>query len=81
MLDIHHYILKFFPVYNFSLSGPVIELAKYEVIGLIEFSSESAGQLGIEATRKFIDNLHGAQPGVRILEIGNQKDILNKLGR
>lgn len=59
---------------------PVVELADYEVIGLIEFSSESAGQLGIEATRKFIDNLHGAQPGVRILEIGNQKDILNKLG-
>lgn len=59
---------------------PVVELADYEVIGLIEFTSQPADQLGREATRKFIDNLHAAQPGVRILEIGNQKDILNKLG-
>lgn len=59
---------------------PAIELANYEVIGLIEFSSKEAGQLGAEATREFIDNLHAAQPGVRILELGNQKDILEKLG-
>jgi hypothetical protein len=40
---------------------PVIELAKYELIGLIGFSSKEAGQLGAEAIKKVMDNLQGAQ--------------------
>lgn len=59
---------------------PVIDLTNYQTIGIIDFVSQPPGQMGAEATRKFIDNLHAAQPGTRILEIGNQATILKDLG-
>lgn len=59
---------------------PVVELSNYAAIGLVEFVSQPPGQLGAEATRKFINNLHAAQPGIRILEIGSQENVLRDLG-
>lgn len=59
---------------------PRVELANYKAIGLVEFVSQPPDRLGKEATRKFIDNLHAAQPGIPILEIGNQANVLKKLG-
>ena len=59
---------------------PVVDLSSYGAVGLVDFVSQSPGQLGKDATRKFINNLHAAQPGMRILEIGGQADILRELG-
>lgn len=59
---------------------PAVELASYETIGLVEFASKPPGELGAEATRKFINNVHAAQPGIRILEIGSQAAVLRDLG-
>lgn len=59
---------------------PRIELANYPAIGLVEFVPKRPGRLGGDATRKFINNLHAAQPGIRILELGSQADILKEAG-
>lgn len=59
---------------------PVVELSNYQNIGLVEFVSQPEDQLGKEATRKFIENLHAAQPGIPIVEIGSQVNVLTKIG-
>ncbi|HEX5774019.1 MAG TPA: hypothetical protein VFY07_06810, partial [Geomobilimonas sp.] len=58
---------------------PRVDLANYPAIGLVEFTSRPP-RLGADATRKFIDNLHGAQPGIRILELGSQTTVLKEAG-
>lgn len=60
---------------------PRVNLTDYPAIGVIEFVATPAGTLGADATRKFIANLHGAQPGVRILELGSQEQVLQEVGR
>jgi hypothetical protein len=59
---------------------PVVRLGNYQAVGLVEFVSQPPGQMGTEATRKFIDDLHAAQPGIRILEIGSEADVMKDLG-
>ncbi|GFE59300.1 hypothetical protein [Geobacter sp. AOG1] len=58
---------------------PHVELANYPAIGVIEFVSRPPG-LGADATKKFINNLHAAQSGVRILELGSQPSVLKDAG-
>jgi hypothetical protein len=60
---------------------PRVELTTYPSIGVIEFVSPQSGLLGADATRKLIANLHGAQPGVRILELGSQTKLLQEVGQ
>ena len=60
---------------------PRVELTTYPSIGVIEFVSPQPGPLGADATRKFIANVHGAQPGVRILELGSQAKVLQEVGQ
>ncbi|KAF0215512.1 MAG: hypothetical protein FD174_4106 [Geobacteraceae bacterium] len=59
---------------------PRVELTSYPSIGVIEFVSTQPGTLGTDATREFIANLHGAQPGVRILELSSQAKVLQEVG-
>lgn len=59
---------------------PRVELANYPAIGVIEFVPKRPGRLGADATRKFIDNLHAAQSGIRILELGSQESVLKEAG-
>ena len=59
---------------------PRMELSTYPSIGVIEFVSPQSGTIGADATRKFIANIHSAQPGVRILELGSQAKILQDVG-
>ena len=60
---------------------PTIDLHLYETIGLVQFSSNAEGALDALATQKFIEALQAAQPGVRILELGDQAEILESVGR
>jgi hypothetical protein len=55
-------------------------LFTYSSIGVIEFVSPQSGPIGADATRKFIANLHGAQPGIRILELGSLAKVLQEVG-
>jgi hypothetical protein len=59
---------------------PRMELSTYPSIGVIEFVSRQSGTIGADATRKFIANLHSAQPGIRLLELGSQAKVLQEVG-
>lgn len=59
---------------------PLVDLAPYEIVGIIEFSSNYEGNLAPFATQQFMENIQKAQPGVRILEIGKEKQALESIG-
>ena len=59
---------------------PRIDLRQHEVIGIIDFSFSSEGELGTFATRKFIEEMRRDQGMVRIVELGSEEDILQTVG-
>ena len=59
---------------------PRIDLSDYEVIGIIEFSCNQKGKLGDLTTRRFMEAAREDQSIVRIVQLGTEKDVLNKIG-
>jgi hypothetical protein len=59
---------------------PRIDLHNHEVLGIIEFSSSSKGDLAPFATQRFIESVRRDQGLVRILELGTQEDVMRDLG-
>jgi hypothetical protein len=59
---------------------PRVDLHNHEVLGIIEFSSSSKGDLAPFATQRFIEAVRRDQGLVRILELGTQEDVLRDLG-
>jgi hypothetical protein len=59
---------------------PRVDLKAFPIIGLIEFDAQPPGQLGPDATQKFLGNLQAAQPGVRVLELGSREKVLHEVG-
>jgi hypothetical protein len=59
---------------------PLVDLAPYDIVGIIEFSCNYEGNLAPFATQKFMEQIQYAQPGVRILEIGSEKRALEAVG-
>ena len=62
------------------LVPPKIELKAYHSIGVIEFSTNAEDTLKPYVTQNFIQNVQSAQPGTRILELGDEEQILRALG-
>ena len=60
---------------------PRIDLARHELIGVIEFSSTSEGELGALATRRFMESARQDQGLVRVLEVGPAQQALGSVGR
>jgi len=60
---------------------PRVDLKAFPTIGVIDFEALSPGELEQEATQKFLGNLQGAQPGVRLLELGRRQEVLRQIGR
>lgn len=60
---------------------PKVDLRLYEKIGMIELASNAEGVLKQFATQKLIQTIQSAQPGVRILELGDEKRVLSAVGR
>lgn len=60
---------------------PRVDLSEWPVIGVVEFTSEMNKSLSHEATQKFIMHLQSAQPGVRILELGEHNQLLESVRR
>ena len=58
------------------LVPPRIDLARYESIGMIEFTSSGTKGLGGTASREFLATIQSAQPGTPILELGDQVRVL-----
>lgn len=63
------------------LMPPKIDLHEFQKIGLVEFTSNAEGDLQALASQKFIQTLQSAQPGVPVLELGDQKHVLKSIER
>ena len=59
---------------------PRIDLREHEVIGIINFTFSSRGNLGDFATRKFTEAARQDQGLVRIIPLGSEPEILKTIG-
>ena len=59
---------------------PQIDLATLGTIGVVAFDVQSDEHLPGDITLKFIQHLQAAQPGVPILELGSQANVLREIG-
>jgi len=55
---------------------PRVDLARWGTIGIVEFGGGDDPELGLLATREFMEALQAAQPGARILELGSEQRVL-----
>jgi hypothetical protein len=60
---------------------PRVDLKQHEMIGIIEFDSESSGALGALASRRFTESARRDQGLVRMIGIGPKRDALRTVGR
>ncbi len=58
-----------------------MDLAEWTSIGIVTFDGEIDQKLAGQATRRFIEMIQAAQPGVRIVELGKASAVLEELGR
>lgn len=65
------------------LEPPAYDLHPFGAVGLLQFTSSSSpnGNLPQYATQRFLAELQQAQPGVRILELGNAQQALASVGK
>jgi len=61
------------------LVPPRVNLRAYDRVGLIDLSSSTEGELRQLTTQKLIQAIQSAQPGVRILELGDEKQVLHSI--
>ncbi len=59
---------------------PRMDLAEWTSIGIVTFDGETDQKLAAQATRRFIEMIQAAQPGVRIVELGKASAVLEELG-
>jgi hypothetical protein len=60
---------------------PVIDLRTYNAVAVLEFPVLGlAHKSPQEVTRRYLAMLYGAQPGVKVLEIGDELQVLAELG-
>ena len=62
------------------LVPPRVDLKTYPSIGVVEFSTNAEETLKPYVTQNFIENIQSAQPGTRILELGDADHLLRSLG-
>jgi hypothetical protein len=63
------------------LVPPRVDLDSYPTLGIVTFTSNARGNLEEHATRKFMQAVQHAQPGVRILELGGEERVLGAIER
>lgn len=61
------------------LMPPKISLTTYNKIGMIQFSSNAQGNLQQFVSQKFLQVLQSSQPGVLVLELGDENKVLQKI--
>ena len=59
---------------------PRIDLSDYEMIGIMEFTCNQKGKLADLTTRRFMEAAREDQSVIRIVQLGTEKDVLNKIG-
>jgi hypothetical protein len=58
-----------------------VDLQAFQRIGLVKFSSNAEGKLQALASQEFIQKMQSSQPGVPVLELGDEKLVLQEIGR
>jgi hypothetical protein len=59
---------------------PRMELKEYGTLGVAEFSSNYIPAVNARATRELQARIHAAQPGTRLVELGNREVLLATVG-
>jgi len=59
---------------------PVIDLRNYATVAVIDFPVKGMFSQQSDVTHRFLASIHSAQPGVKILELGSEQQVLNGLG-
>jgi hypothetical protein len=59
---------------------PRMDLQRYDMIGIVDFTSSSERELGARAARQFMEQVQQAQPGTRFIELGDRDALLASLG-
>ena len=61
---------------------PRMDLAQFNTIGLVTFTSnETDPQLRRHCTQQFLQAIHDAQPGTRVIELGEESRVLASVDR
>lgn len=60
---------------------PAIDLARHEILGVIEFTSENKGTLVAYTTQTVIEEMRADQGMIRIVELGPGEEVLESVGR
>jgi hypothetical protein len=59
---------------------PRVDLQGFGTVGLLEFASNANDTINAQTTREFESHIHAAQPGTRIVELGNREALLAAMG-
>ncbi len=59
---------------------PRVDLAEYRTIGIVEFASNQQGPLPRYTSEQFLAAIQSSQPGVRVVELGPENQVLNDIG-
>jgi hypothetical protein len=57
-----------------------MDLKSYATLGIVEFGSNSGAAVNGQATRQFEAQIHAAQPGTRLIELGGREAVLAAVG-
>jgi hypothetical protein len=55
---------------------PRVDLAAYQTVGLVTFTSNAKGELDRLTTQRFMQAVQEAQPGTRVVELGSEQQVL-----
>lgn len=59
---------------------PRIDLKQHEVVGIIQFKSDSKGELAPFTTKKFTEAIRRDQEMIRIVDLGTEAEVLKEIG-
>ena len=59
---------------------PRVDLSRYELVGIVDFTSNSDRSIDARATRQFQEQVQAAQPGTRFIELGARDALLGSVG-
>jgi hypothetical protein len=69
------------PRYVVVQRPPRVDLQQFRTVGLLDFDVSDGFPLQREVTHRFLATLQGLQPGVRVLELGSEREVLASIGR
>jgi hypothetical protein len=58
-----------------------VNLSAYQTIGLVSFASNTNQDLERMSTQDFLKEVQSAQPGTRVVELGDEAQVLASVGR